>query len=147
MADNNAFIRPVADFDEVRFAESEWIKSQKDWNDCEHNAVIAHMPYPLSGYAGRWNGWAQELIELTSGKADFALCGHSHKTIYTPDGTDDNAIADYPVVRGSIRSNKYHDKEGVSPFEFTGTAIEIIGGEVTVKFTNAKKQVLETYEI
>ncbi len=147
MSDDSAFISPVANFNEVRKAESEWIKSLGAWCDCENNIIVAHMPYPLSGYAGKWNGWAKELIELTSGKADFALCGHSHKTIFTPDGTDDNAIADYPVVRGSIRSDRYADKEGVSPFEFTGTAIEIKDGKITVKFTNSNKQVLNSFTV
>ena len=45
-------------------------------------------------------------------------------------------------MRGSIRSNKYADKEGISPFEFTGTAIELKDGKITLKFINAKKEVL-----
>ena len=145
MADDNVLISPIANFDEVRKAQSEWIKDQSGWNNCDYNFVVAHMAYPLSGYQAEscsWHGWAKELVELTNNAADFAICGHSHKTDYADCGTWDNAVATYPVVRGSIRSNKYSDKEGVSPFEFTGTAIEIKDKSISFKFTNAKKQVL-----
>lgn len=145
MADDNPLISPIANFDEVRKAQTEWIKAQTGRNDCKHNFVIAHMAYPLSGYQSEkcsWSGWARELVELTNNAADLAICGHSHKTDFAPAGTWDNAVASYPVLRGSIRSNKYADKEGISPFEFTGTAIEIKDGKVGFKFTNAKKQVL-----
>ncbi len=148
MADDNPLISPIANFDEMRKAQTEWMKEQSGWDDCEFNFVIAHMAYPLSGYQAKscsWSGWAQELVELTNLAADFAICGHSHKTDVTLSDTWDNAVANYPVVRGSIRSNKYPDKEGVSPFEFTGTAIEIKDGNLSFKFTNAKKQVLETH--
>lgn len=148
MADDNPLISPIANFDEMRKAQTEWMKEQSGWDDCEFNFVIAHMAYPLSGYQAEscsWSDWAQELVELTNLDADFAICGHSHKTDVTLSDTWDNAVANYPVVRGSIRSNKYPDKEGVSPFEFTGTAIEIKDGNLSFKFTNAKKQVLETH--
>lgn len=148
MADDNALIRPIANFDEVRKQESNWLKDL-DWQNGQYNFVVAHMAYPLSGYVSekcRWSGWAKELITLTDG-ADLALCGHSHKTDYAGVGTFDNAIANYPVLRGSIRSNRYSDREGVSPAEFTGTAIEIKDGNIIVKFTNAKKQIMGEFNI
>ncbi|MDE6441862.1 MAG: metallophosphoesterase [Clostridia bacterium] len=148
MADDKALIRPIANFAEVRKQESEWLKNL-DWQDGQYNFVIAHMAYPLSGYVSdncHWSGWAKELISLTDG-ADLALCGHSHKTDYAEVGTWDNAIANYPVLRGSIRSNRYSDREGVSPAEFTGTAIEIKDGKINVKFTNTKKQILKEFNV
>lgn len=148
MADDKALIRPIANFAEVRKEESEWLKNL-DWQDGQYNFVIAHMAYPLSGYVSdrcHWSGWAKELITLTDG-ADLALCGHSHKTDYAEVNTWDNAIANYPVLRGSIRSNRYSDREGVSPTEFTGTAMEIKDGKINVKFTNAKKQILSEFTI
>lgn len=51
------------------------------------------------------------------------------------------------MLRGSLRSNNRAYGEGVSPFEFTGAAIEIIDGNVNIKFTNAKKQVLGTHSL
>lgn len=145
MADDNPLISPIANFDAVRKEESEWIKQQSNWNDCKYNFVVSHIAFPLSGYQSEkkfWHEWARELVELTNGKARLALCGHSHKVDLADVGTWDNAVADYPVLRGSIRSNKYFDKEGVSPFEFTGTAIELKDGKINIKFTNAKKNVL-----
>lgn len=143
MKDKNAFISPIANFDTVRAAESEWLKNN-DWNDCTYNLIVSHIAYPLSGYQSEkksWSGWARELARLTAEKAQLALCGHSHKTDFTEQDTTDNAVVGFPVVRGSIKSNKYPDRAGVSPFEFTGTAIELKDGKISIKFTNAKKQV------
>lgn len=146
MADDNALISPIANFAPLRKSESEWIEKQGDWGEgFEYNFVIAHMAYPLSGYQAEkcaWHDWAKELVDLTCGKTQLAICGHSHKTDYAEVGTADNAVASYPVLRGSIRSNKYADKEGVSPFEFTGCAIELKDKKVNIKFTNANKKVL-----
>ncbi len=148
MSDDNPLISPIANFEEVRKKQSEWLVNQKDRNDCDYNFVVSHIAYPLSGYISdscHWNEWARELTALTSG-AQLAVCGHSHRTDFQFK-TDDNPIADYPVLRGSLRSNVRAYGEGVSPFEFTGTAIEIIDGSINIKFTNAKKQVLETHSL
>lgn len=145
MADDNALISPIANFDPLRREESEWIKGLGNWNDREYNLVIAHMAYPLSGYLREkcpWHEWAKELVALTSGKTQLAICGHSHKTDFATAGSSDNMLADFPVLRGSIRSDKYPDKEGVSPFEFTGTAIELKDRKIIMKFTNSDKKVL-----
>ena len=135
----------LANFDSVRAKESEWLKTIEE-SDCTYKLVISHMAYPLSGYQEEkcsWHEWARELVTLTAGKADLGLFGHSHKTDFTPFGTPDNAVADFPVLRGALRSNKYADREGVSPFEFTGTAIELKEGKITIRFTNAKGKVLD----
>lgn len=149
MSDDNPLISPIANFDEVRAAETEWLKEQTGWNDCEFNFVIAHMAYPLSGYLSEkcaWSDFANGLISLTQG-ADLAVCGHSHRTDFKRVGEDDNTLADYPVLRGSIRSNSRSHGEGVSSLAFTGTAIEIKDGTVNIRFTNAKKQVLKEYTL
>ena len=148
MSDNNPLVSPIANFDEVRTKQSEWLAEQKDINDCDYNFVVSHIAFPLSGYISdscHWNKWARELTALTAG-AQLAVCGHSHRTDFQFE-TDDNPIADYPVLRGSLRSNNRAYGEGVSPFEFTGAAIEIIDGNVNIKFTNAKKQVLGTHSL
>ena len=148
MSDDSALIRPIANFDEVRKAQSDWLKTL-DFKDGERNITVAHMAFPLSGYVAEtchWGGWARELVSLTA-HTDLALCGHSHRTDLNLTGTPDNAIAPYPVLRGSIRSNRYADREGVSPAEFTGTAIEIKDGKINIKFTNAKKQIMKEFEL
>ncbi len=68
-------------------------------------------------------------------------------TKYEQAGSDDNRLAHFPVVRGSIRSNRYADKAGVAPYEFTGTAIEIDGKAINIKFTNAEKRVLRSIDV
>ena len=148
MADDDPLISPIANFDTVRAEQTEWIKSVDGWDDCKYTFVVAHIAYPLSGYQAEkcaWHDFARELVELTNYDADFALCGHSHKTDLTFSKTEDNAVASFPVVRGSIRSDKYPDREGVSPFEFTGTAIEIKDGTLTFKFTNSNKRTLAVH--
>lgn len=146
MADNNSLISPIASFDPLRNEQSEWLRSVQGWNDCKYNFVVAHMAYSLSGYLAdscAWNWWAKELITLTGG-ADLALCGHSHRIDYQDASNGENS-APYPVVRGSLRSNTRVHGEGVSNFEFTGTAIEIKDGVVNIKFTNAKKKVVDEH--
>lgn len=151
MSDDNKLINPIANFDAVRDKQSEWIKQNSDWNKGEQfNLVIAHMSYPLSGYINEsctWHDWAKELVQLTNFKTDLLISGHSHKTDFIKPNTDDNTLATYPVLRGSLRSNKYGDREGVSPNEFTGTAIEIKGNSINIKFTNAKNQVKSDFTI
>ncbi len=151
MGDDHTLISPLANFDQVRKAQSEWIKQNADWNQgFTHSFVIAHMAYPLSGYQEEscgWHDWAKELVELTNGKTDLAICGHSHRTDFIKPGTEDNKIADFPVLRGSLRSNKFGDREGVSPNEFTGTAIEIIGDKINIKYTNSKNVVMQEFTL
>lgn len=146
MSDGNALVSPIANFESLRKEESEWLNGLGDWRgDGAYGMVVAHIAFPLSGYvSGKylWGDWARELVSLTNDRAQLALCGHSHKTDFAAAGTEDNALASYPVVRGSIRSNAYADKEGISPFQFTGTALEFKDGKISIKFTNAKNKVL-----
>lgn len=147
MSDDNPLISPLANFENVRTQQSAWLKEQTGWNDAEYNFVVAHMAYPLSGYTAEscvWHDWARELVVLTD-DAQLAICGHSHRTDFSPCGGDDNPLAGYPVLRGSIRSNSREHGEGVSPFGFTGAAIELKDGTVKIKFTNAKKQVIKEH--
>ena len=146
MADDNRLISPIASFDPLRKEHSEWLKGMQGWNSGKYNFVIAHMAYPLSGYVKdscAWSWWAKELITLTEG-ADLALCGHSHR-IDIQDADNGENSAPYPVVRGSLRSNHRVHGEGVSNFEFTGTALEIKDGVINIKFTNAKKKVVDEH--
>ena len=148
MSDGNPLISPIADFDRVRAEQSQWLKGL-DLSG-ENNIIISHIAYPLSGYVSEkchWHGWARELVALTDNKVKLAVCGHSHVTKYEQAGSDDNRLAHFPVVRGSIRSNRYADKAGVAPYEFTGTAIEIDGKEINIKFTNAEKRVLRSIDV
>ena len=148
MSDGNPLISPIADFDRVRAEQSQWLKGL-DLSG-ENNIIISHIAYPLSGYVSEkchWHGWARELVSLTDNKVKLAVCGHSHVTKYEQAGSDDNRLAHFPVVRGSIRSNRYADKAGVAPYEFTGTAIEIDGKAINIKFTNAEKRVLRSIDV
>ncbi len=150
MEDSNALINPIANFNAIRSKQSNWIKDNANWNKGKLNFVVAHMAYPLSGYLNEscaWSDWANELVNLTNNKTDLLISGHSHRTDFIEPNTEDNAKATFPVLRGSLRSNKYSDREGISPNEFTGTAIEIINGKITVKFTNANKQIVKEFDI
>ena len=149
MADDNPLISPVANFSEVRKAESEWLKGLKV-GDKKYKIIVSHMAYPLKGYLASdcvWNEWAAELVTLTDKTAHLALCGHSHKTVFDAADTEENARVSFPAVRGSLRSDKYSDREGISPLEFTGTALELKDGAIDIKFTNSKKEVLGRYKV
>lgn len=144
MEDKHPLIAPIANFDEFRKQESNWLKEQGEWSKAtKYNLILSHMAFPLSGYhtpKRHWYKWAGELVDLTNNTAQLAVSGHSHKTEFN-EGEDVKTT--FPSVRGALRSNKYADREGVSPFEFTGTAIECKDKKISVKFTNAKKQVMK----
>lgn len=146
MGDDNSLISPIANFAPLREAQTEWIRQNQDWNNSTFNFVIAHMSYPLSGYLDEhcaWHDWAKQLVDLTKGKTDLLLSGHSHRADIHMPNLGENLIADYPVLRGSLRSDKFTDREGVSPNEFIGTAIEINGNQINIKFTNSKHKVIK----
>ena len=51
MSDDHTLISPLANFDQVRKAQSEWIKQNANWNQgFTHSFVIAHMAYENSSF-------------------------------------------------------------------------------------------------
>lgn len=146
MSDDNWLISPAANFELTRKEQTEWLSSLDNFGaDCEYKLILAHMAFPLSDYE-RFPDWTEALNRLTTGgKFDVCLSGHSHKLDFAEAGTETKT--DYPVVRGSLRSNNRTEGEGVSPSAFTGTAIECVDGKITVKFTNSKGQALAEYAV
>ena len=102
------------------------------------------MAFPLADYK-RFPEWTAALNEATDGKFGLCISGHSHKLDYAEAGTETKT--DYPVVRGSLRSDYRLEGEGVDPAAFTGTAIECKDGKITVSFTNSRHEVLETINV
>ena len=145
MTDDNFFIRPAANFELVRREQISWLEGLDDFGeDCEYHFLLAHMAFPLADYK-RFPEWTAALNEATDGKFDLCISGHSHKLDYAEAGTETKT--DYPVVRGSLRSDYRLEGEGVDPAAFTGTAIECKDGKITVSFTNSRHEVLEAINV
>ena len=145
MSDENLLITPAANFEELRREQTEWLNAQTYFGgDCDYSILLAHMAFPLSDYE-RFPEWTEELTAATDGRFDVCISGHSHVLDYAEAGTETRTS--YPVIRGSIRSNRRTSGEGVNPFEFTGTAIECTGGNMNVKFTNSNREVLQEFSI
>ena len=141
MADDNFLISSAANFEQLRKEQSEWLKELDYFGeDCDYSFLLAHMAFALSDYE-RFPDWTAELNALTSGgKFDVCLSGHSHKLDYAEAGT--GTKTDYPVLRGSLRSDNRTEGEGVNPAAFTAAAIECSDGKITAKFTNSRHEVL-----
>ena len=141
MADDNFLISSAANFEQLRKEQSEWLKELDYFGeDCDYSFLLAHMAFALSDYE-RFPDWSAELNALTSGgKFDVCLSGHSHKLDYAEAGT--GTKTDYPVLRGSLRSDNRTEGEGVNPAAFTAAAIECTDGKITAKFTNSRHEVL-----
>lgn len=145
MSDENLLITPAANFEELRREQTEWLNAQTYFGgDCDYSILLAHMAFPLSDYE-RFPEWTEELTAATDGRFDVCISGHSHVLDYAEAGTETRTS--YPVIRGSIRSNRRTSGEGVNPFEFTGTAIECTGGNMNVKFTNSNREALQEFTI
>lgn len=79
--------------------------------------------------------WNEELARLG---VKFMLCGHYHKT-YILERNDKKSTLpnEYPVIIGAEPSRE----------TYIGTALTLSGSELLVRFTNDKKEVLNTYTL
>lgn len=145
MEDGNALIAPAANFALVRERQVEWLNGLASYGEgCAYRILLAHMPFALTEYTS-FPEWTKQLAAATAGKFDLCISGHSHLLDYTEAG--EGTRADYPVLRGSIRSDYRAKGEGISPYQFTGTALECAGGTLRARFTNSKGEVLREISI
>ena len=145
MADDNFLITPAANFEELRARQTEWLKNTDDFGeDCEYRILLAHMAFALADYE-RFPEWRDELVAATDGKFDVCISGHSHILDYAEAGT--GTRTSWPIIRGSLRSNKRESGESVWPYHFTGTAIECKDGKITAWFTNSNGEVLREINV
>lgn len=149
--DGNAVIRTVANYDEYRRAELEWLEKTVEEYTVSRNGIKRIIAVCHVAYGIRRDRYFPEtsarIIELTERmNVDMLLTGHIHKTEFHYGGAAGN-YADYPVVAGSVRSDEYADKESISAHAFTGTALEITDDRITVMFTNSNGEVKGKYEI
>lgn len=150
MNDDKKIISATADFNAYRAQEVEWLRQVKEegsWKDegVQHVVGLCHMAFPIA-LEGYHKETSLPMLRLTEEmNMELMLCGHSHRTVYYEVEAETNE-ANYPVVLGSIRNDNDATHESASMFRFTGTAVEI-KEEVTVRFTNAKKEVREEHTL
>lgn len=145
--DDDIVTRP-AHFEAYRQEELVWLEefAKVDFkeNGINHIVALSHISFLRLGEKTD----AQDCFrfaELTQKMGvELLLSGHSHKTEFLSPGESYN-ITDYPAVIGSLRSDRYSDRDGISEFQFTGTAVEITDKGYRVSFTNSKHEVKETY--
>ncbi|MCR4661346.1 MAG: metallophosphoesterase [Clostridia bacterium] len=149
MEDTNKTISTTADFTQYRKVEQQWLKTiANDPNYLEdginHVVSLCHIAFPISEKCN--NDICNNMIQnLESLNTSILISGHSHKVEYFEPDTSTNR-ANFPVVLGSVRSD-YYNNEGLGGAQFTGTAIEITGNTMTLKFTNSKLEVREEHVI
>ena len=75
---------------------------------------------------------------------ELLISGHSHRTEFLAPREGYNTTS-YVAVLGAIRSDRYRDRDSISGYQFTGTAVEITSAGYTLAFTNSKHEILEIY--
>lgn len=81
--DNNKSYAGLADYDNYRTEQANWIKlitKSKEWKNAKHRIVCGHIPASLEG--DNWHGTNEVknkfLPILNSSKVDLYICGHTH---------------------------------------------------------------------
>lgn len=103
--DDNRYYYGLADYDNYRFAELEWLRNElqtKDRDDYRFTIVIIHMPV----IKGEQQGYGMQFLSdhfgpvLSEAGIDLMISGHTHRNAYI---TEDESGFGYPVV---VSSNK-----------------------------------------
>ena len=149
--DDNAVVKAVANFDEYRARELEWLSDTADaylngeFGE-EKVIVVCHVPYGIRADRYYPEFTAEVIAQTERMGADLLIGGHVHLTEFHYGGTGINK-ANYPVVAGSIRNDAYPDHESISATRFTGTALEITEEGMTAMFTDQNGKVKRVYDI
>lgn len=105
----------------------------------DHRIAICHIPLYCSWNMFEKEIYSQWLDELNAMGLDLMFCGHTHQTLFLPNGEETGfGKMDFPIVIGGTMAshNDYH-----------GTAIEISDKNISFSFTNSEKEVLESHKI
>lgn len=138
-------------FEKFRKAQTEFLKNVITNADSEYNApgieyriAICHIPFPISKeYAPApeiFNEWTAMLSQMN---IDIMLSGHKHKIYVKKSVAVNGVISDqrFPVVVGS--TSNVEVTEGIrTRVEYTGTAMEIKDGTITINFTDTSKNIV-----
>lgn len=147
-ADFNTFRAEQADFVRrvVKHANEEYLA-----DGVKHKVAFCHLPF--TEYAPNdaqfdqswareyYNEWCRCLNEIG---VDLMLTGHMHQC-YTREPAEQKALdvaPTFPLVVGSVSNDNPFTGAQPGEDEFTGAAIEIKDGAVSVKFTNSKNEVV-----
>lgn len=146
-ADDDVVTRP-SHFAAYREQELDWLEKLVDTDmssrGIKHIVALCHVSFLRLG--ARTNAeHCFKFAELTEKLGvELLICGHSHKTEFLAPYEGYN-ITSFPAILGSIRSDRYPDKDGISEFQFTGTAVEITADGYKLSFTNSRHEVKATY--
>jgi len=92
--DTNQYYYGLADYDEYRLAQSEWIKGiikTNEWKSAKHRIVCSHIPINVNESDSEEDYAEAELSKkitpiLNEANIDILICGHTHRAkIYKPD--------------------------------------------------------------
>ena len=146
-ADDEVVARP-SHFAAYREQELDWLEklADTDMSDSGINHIVALCHVSFLRLGARTNAeHCFKFAELTDKLGvELLICGHSHKTEFLAPSEGYN-ITSYPAILDSIRSDRYPDKDGISEFQFTGTAVEITADGYKLSFTNSKHEVKASY--
>lgn len=103
--DSDIEYNSLADYDRYRTEQAEWLRQVVEsplYKEASFRVVVCHIP-PIADEERMWHGQREVLHKfvplLNASGADLMLCGHLHKYLYNPAGT--NEEVGFPVVVNS----------------------------------------------
>jgi len=145
--DNNKNYFGLADYDNYRTKEAEWLKgvvNSKEFKKAKYKIVCLHMPIKLNagtdseGGHGMYDCSIKFAPILNKAGIDLMLSGHTHKYEIIKPGKDTNK---FPVVVGGA----YYDAK--NPVRVAYTKISITPKGITAVLKNVKSEEIERIEI
>lgn len=149
--DDNPVASAVANYDNYRAEEMEWLETTVDAYLAEETGakwliVACHVPYGIRAQRYYPEFSRAVIAETERMGADLLIGGHVHSVGFY-EGNEGINEAAYPVIAGSIRNDKYLDHQSISATRFTGTALDIREDGITVLFTDQDGRIRGEYEI
>lgn len=148
-ADSHVEYGGMIAFDKYRNEQTKFLQNVVNNADSEYNAegveyriAICHVPFsakesypPSPEIFTKWNELCAQM------NLDMMLAGHTHSAKVIDAGSRIETQNYYLVITSS--SNRTITDGETSYIEYTGTAIDLNETEISVKFTNTKKEVVE----
>lgn len=146
-SDDEAVTRP-SHFEDYRARELEWFETvandTREDESIKNVVALCHVSFLRLGSRTQAEQCFQFARLCESAGVDLLICGHSHILQFLEPGEEYNCT-NFIATIGSIRNDRFANRDGISEFQFTGTAVEINDNNYVIRFTNSKREVVEEH--
>ena len=115
----------------------------------EYKIAICHLPFTQLVHDFADDIYNQRTTLLNEIGINVMLSGHKHRILFDKGGVPaENKIApNFPIVVGAKMNDYPFDGGLKNKYEFCATALTLSNGQINVKFTNSKKEVVAEHNI